>query len=353
MLFEQFVQQRNISERTSNSYKQAIQRYESFNQMTIDELVREAEEEEEKSIRWKKRTLKKRLINFRNELHHTMLSTSAKTYMQRITTFYRHFEIELQTLPPISKQINTPEPILYNDIPTRELLQKVINESKNKTFQTIIYFMSSSGLAMIDTLNLKVKDFLKACDVDSLDDLENVDDLIPTFYLKRKKTNKYFYTFITPEATNQIINYLHSRKNVFNDSKLFNISRDYLYKYFHQMNKHLDLGMKNNSSLFRSHMLRKYHATTLLNSGLSMEQVDVLQGRSKKKTHQSYFLDDPEYMKKKYMEHMHKLIIFDDSDKVVELENQNRKYEQRISEQEKLLNEIMEAQEKLEKLFEL
>jgi integrase len=354
MLFEQFVQQRNISNRTSKSYKLAITKYEDYNEMTIDELIREAEEEEENSIRWKKRTLRKRLIGFRNEMYNTTLSSSAKTYMQRVTTFYRHFEVELQPLPPISKHVHTPEPIIYEDIPTRELLQKVINESKNKTFTTIIYFMTSSGLSMVDTLDLTMKDFLDACNVKTIQELDDIDDdFVPTFHLKRRKTNKYFYTFITPEATQEVVNYLKSREELTLDSKLFKISRDYLYKSFHKTNKKLGLGTKNKASLFRSHMLRKFHATTLLNSGLSMEQVDSLQGRSKNKVHQSYFLDDPNHMKKKYMEHMTDLIIFGDSDRILELEKSNKEYEVRISEQERLLQEIVEAQEKLEKLLEL
>ena len=56
-------------------------------------------------------------------------------------------------------------------------------------------------------------------------------------------------------------------------------------------------------------MLRKYHASTLYNNGMGMDDVDTLQGRGKDSTHQSYFMDDPEMLKKKYIEHMGAITI--------------------------------------------
>lgn len=355
MLFEQFVEERNISKRTMKSYQTAIRKYELFNVMTIEDLIREADEEESQGIRWKDRKIKQRLIKFRKEVYNTNLSSSAQMYMQRVTTFYRHYEVELHPLPPMSRvNMCNSEPISFKDIPTKEILRKAIRESKSKVFSTIIYFMSSTGLAMVDTLDLTIKDFLVACDALSIDELDNCKNTIPTFTLKRRKTGKYFYTFATPEATSEVINYLKSRTDELTEnSQLFKISRDYLCKQFQSMNKHLGLGTKNGSSLFRSHMLRKYHASTLLNSGLMIEQVDMLQGRSKEKTHESYFFDDPEVLKKLYMEHMDDLCIADESDEIIELKKINEEYEVKFSEQEKLLNDIVEAQEKLEKLFEL
>lgn len=354
MVFEQFVQERNLSKKTRRRYKTILKRYALFNDMSLEELLDEADKEEIKGVRWKNRKLKTRLIEFRKDLYNSLMSSTAKMYFMSVVSFYKHFEIEIHKLPSTSNvNVHSPEPVEFSDIPTKKLLQKVINESKNNTFKTIIYFMSSTGLAMIDTLNLTVKDFLTACNVDNIDELDDLSDYVPTFKLKRRKTGKYFYTFATPETTKQIINYIHSKSNVNVDDKLFEISADYLYKLFQKTNDKLGKGRKNNQSLFRSHMLRKYHATTLLNSGLTLEQIDVLQGRSKEITHQSYFLDDPRVLKKIYMEHMDKLTIFGDSEEIHELKEKNRKYKEKFVEQEELIKEIVEAQEKLEKLLEL
>lgn len=354
MVFEQFVQERNLSKETRRRYKTILKKYALFNDMSLEELLDEADKEEINGVRWKNRKLKTRLIEFRKYLYNSLRSSTAKMYFISVVSFYRHFEIEIHKLPSTSNvNVHSPEPVEFSDIPTKELLQKVINESKNNTFRTVIYFMSSTGLAMIDTLNLTVKDFLTSCNVESIDELDNLSEYVSTFKLKRRKTGKYFYTFATPETTKQIINYIHSKPNVNVGDKLFDISADYLYQLFRKTNDRLGKGRKNNQSLFRSHMLRKYHATTLLNSGLTLEQIDALQGRSKEITHQSYFLDDPKVLKEIYMEHMDKLTIFGDSEEIHELKEKNRKYKEKFVEQEELIKEIVEAQEKLEKLLEL
>ena len=42
-------------------------------------------------------------------------------------------------------------------------------------------------------------------------------------------------------------------------------------------------------------MLRKFHASSLYNheNGLSLEEIDALQGRGKDNTHSAYFMEDP------------------------------------------------------------
>ena len=56
-------------------------------------------------------------------------------------------------------------------------------------------------------------------------------------------------------------------------------------------------------------MIRKFHASTLYNDGMSIDDVDSLQGRSKDSTHQSYFMEDPILLKKKYQEHLECLLL--------------------------------------------
>ena len=49
-------------------------------------------------------------------------------------------------------------------------------------------------------------------------------------------------------------------------------------------------------------MLRKFHASTLYNheNGLSLDEIDALQGRGKDNTHSAYFMENPINLKKKY-----------------------------------------------------
>ena len=70
------------------------------------------------------------------------------------------------------------------------------------------------------TLSLTVKQFIQATEeypkgrrIEGISNtLEQKNNVVPTFYLKRIKTQKYYYTFCTPEATIHIIKYLKTLK---------------------------------------------------------------------------------------------------------------------------------------------
>ena len=84
---------RNLAFKTEQSYKNALNIYVEFNNMLFHDLLKEADYEEEIGIRWKKRKLKVRLMEFRIFLQENYLASTAKVYFQRILTLYRHFEI--------------------------------------------------------------------------------------------------------------------------------------------------------------------------------------------------------------------------------------------------------------------
>lgn len=64
---------------------------------------------------------------------------------------------------------------------------------------------------------------------------------------------------------------------------MFKINLDYLNNNFVKINNELALGKVGKYNKFRSHMLRKFHASALYNAenGLSLEEIDSLQGRKK------------------------------------------------------------------------
>ena len=101
-LLDDLAKSRNLSYKTRQGYLNAINVYVSFNKKSFKDLLNEAEREEESGIRWKKRKLKQRLINFRIYLQEKYLVSTAKVYFQRIISLYNHFEIEIHKLPPLS-----------------------------------------------------------------------------------------------------------------------------------------------------------------------------------------------------------------------------------------------------------
>lgn len=316
-----FIKVRNLNKRTVYGYNNVIKLYTNFNNMSLSELLKEAEKDEEKGIRWKNRKIKMRLLNFRVFLQNNYLISTAKVHFQRILTIYRHFEIEIHNLPQINlKNANKLKPIMFEDLPTKEIIKDAINIT-NPIMQAIILFISSSGCARQETLNITIQDFIDATREyhDSEDIYEIItilikrDDIVPTFKLKRQKTNKFYYTFCSPEAVTYILNYLIiSKRKLKNEDKLFKTNLDYLNNYFNEINESLNLGKVRKYNRFRSHMLRKFHASILYNheNGLSLEEIDALQGRGKNNTHASYFMENPKNLKEKYINSLKSILIF-------------------------------------------
>lgn len=310
-LLDELSVARNLSSKTKKSYEDALKCYVDYNNEILKNLLKEAEQEEDKSIRWKNRKIKNRLINFRLYLQDEYLISTAKVYFQRVLTFYRHYEIEIHKLPPIStKSCKMSRPITFEDLPTKEIIKDAVKIA-NPIMKAIILFISSSGCARNETLNLTIQDFVdstfeyhnKNNIKDALLTLDSLDDIIPCFRIRRRKTNKFYFTFCSPEASNEIIKYLIDNKRFNGSEKLFDINLYYFNKYFMSINHELKLGKAGTYNRFRSHMLRKFHASSLYNShnGLTLDEIDSLQGRSKNTVHSVYFMENPNILKEKYI----------------------------------------------------
>ena len=292
-MLKQFINERNLSHSTIRNYSSAVKLYENLNNKILDELIEEAEKEEKEKIRWKDRRVKKRLVIYRSHLYKNKIQTTAKKYLSNIKTIYRHFEIELQPLPSFNtRQINKSVEIRFKDLPTKKNIKDAYDLADTKT-KLIILLITTSGMSKVEILNLKVNDFLKA------------NESTPTtFYLTRQKTGREFFTFTTPKTSENLGDYIKNH-NLKRNDKLFNISESRLTKNLQKINDKLKLGKVGNYSKFRCHMLRKYHASNLLNNtSFTIDEIDTLQGRSKNKIHRSYFFNDEEKLKEKYMRHI-------------------------------------------------
>ena len=309
---------RNLAERTERLYRDIIEKYTRFFKTPLAVLLKEAETEEDQKISWKKRKLRTRLLEFRRYLYQNYMLSTAKMNFSKVLTIYRHYEIELYKLPPISCKQGVETRIQFKDLPDKEIIKKALKVA-NPMHRAIILFMSSSGCATAETLNLKVSDLLESvseyCDTkdvyEMIHKLKGRDDIVPTFQLRRKKTGKIYYTFCSPEAFNEICMYLLQRKALMNSDRLFKVTQLHLMQLFRDVNDLLELGTvgPSNYARFRSHMLRKFHASTLYNDGMALDDVNDLQGKTKNKTDSSYFMEDPNKLKQKYIQHMGSLTI--------------------------------------------
>lgn len=319
---ETFFIERNLSKATIKQYRTSWKQYCECNGMTVEELLAEADNEEEQGIRMKKRTLKTRLTNFRTCLIEQGNSkNSIINKMNQVKAVYRHYEIEIPQLPYLSdKNLRKQVPITYDDLPTKSIIREALDFGTQLT-RSFILLQVSSGMGRAECLSLSIYDFLISSGYydesksirEMLVEMYRADTLIiPTFKLKRQKVNEYYYTFCSAEATTEIVKYLLNRNDDLKlESKLFKVGGNYINELYSQINDVLGLGKVGNYNVFRTHMLRKFNATALTTgeNALSEEEVDFLQGRSRGKIRETYMKKNPLLLKEKYIKAMDNVLI--------------------------------------------
>ena len=332
----------NHSHNTKRAYKTSLTLYSDFFNMSLHELLREAEDEENNGIKWKHSKLKTKLLEYRQHLLNNFSLNTVKARLNHVIKFYKFYDIEVYNLPKISnKSMNKAIPIYYKDLPDKEIIRESINIA-NPLMKSIILFTCSSGCGRAETRSLTIQDYIdslseylpnRRLDIFQIIDLiSGNDNIIPTFNILRKKTNKYYTTYCSPEAVKAINSQILSRTDVVtNKSKLFKISNSYFTHSFQEINDELGLGRVGEYGRFRSHMLRKFHASALYNDGMSLDKVNDLQGKSKNKTDASYFMTNPDDLKYEYIKHLPAVTIMEDVKKLsikspefVQIENENK-----------------------------
>lgn len=361
-IFKNFCRQRKLSQGSIKIYNNALNKYCEYTQMTLQELLDEADKDERDGKQWKERHLKDKLINFKIWLiEQEYVDSTVQDYVKKVKAFYRHHYIEIHSISEKAKGKKY-NPITFTQLPNTKILKQAIDISPNPLIKAFILFLSSSGLSKVDALKLSIKDWLIATSqytnnetdiYKAINILREREDVIPTFSMRRTKTKKFFTTFCSPEAVTAICNYLDSRTDKLTpESRLFKKGNTWFDEQFHELNNKLGLGVTDNGYIIlRCHNLRKFHSTSLKNDGLSIDFVNALQGKSKTSVDEVYFLDDPETLKQEYIKHLDCLTVHMDvhnisfkSDEYLQLEKEN-------TELKNDLNTILDRIEKLEKIL--
>lgn len=373
ILNEIFIE-RNSSENTQKSYQRAVNNFELYFDKQLGEILIIAETEEDQRIPWRKSTLREYLIEFRGYLYNKYKSKSAKLYLTLIMSIFRHYEFVIPKLPRFSEDIEV-IPILPEDIPDREMLQKCLDIS-SPLVTAFALFTSSSGMSRRDALNLKVKDYLEATK-EYHNTMDNVSlaikemntceiDIIPVFeHLIRQKTNLPYFTFCSPEAAEAINNYLITRKvlvwdetgkvtgvrDVTPEDELFDVSYQWIGDLFEEINEKLNLGKAGRYNRFTIHMMRRYHATQLYEAGMSEDKINLLQGRTPKSViHESYIRVKLDDLKKEYIECLPYIVVSEtekirtkldvEKDKNIKLEEKLVEKSETIKNYEEIFNNL-------------
>jgi integrase len=373
-LIQEYIQNHGIKPNTIIQYKKALNIYCNFLGMTPNELIEEAEDEEETRIRMRRRKIKSHLLNFKDYLNtkdHTVLTV--RNYITIIRSFYREFDIELPKM--YLKTDNRQES--REDIPTKDDI-KIALKYANPRYRAIILLMSSSGMGASEIISLSINDFLTSLkdyisiaktsivDIDVI--IELIEEkrkenplMISTWHITRVKTEMPYITFSSPESLDAILDYLkieppiNIKDPLFRGPKNNRINNRTFHIYFNRLNKKCGFGKPDRQAFLRSHNLRKYFATTI-SEQIPKLKVDRMLGHRVDSLTNSYFKTNLPELKEAYIQSIPSLSI--ESTKVKtyqspEFTKVQEKLDEKDEEFKKLKAEKDEEMKDLKKKMEL
>ena len=349
-----------------------LNQYSQFHQMSLEEIIDEADDDEENIKKMRKRRINDRLDDYVEYLMAAEIKDkgketkhySARTIhnkLARIISFYNYYEIHLPSvyLPPI------PDNEKASDVPTMEEMSKVVHNTGNVKYRSIIQHMYSSGLSANEIINLTKEQFRIATsdyhDADTVEEcveqlLKKIDQgvaIIPTWELTRGKTNYSFITFNNPETTRDICYFLRDKAD-YSDPRLYEIKMDALKKGFQRVSKKNNMGKTSSGrNRFHSHAMRKIFATTLIGAEINGVPIDslfveFLLGHKLPKSMEPYYKNRPKRLKKIYMQIVDDLSV-EKVNVVTVSDEEILAMKKKMQEQEDLLDEIFNKFDEIDK----
>ena len=312
---QNFLKERNLKKGSYMGYYSALLMYVPLcGFKNTKEMIQEALEDEKNRVPIKEARITQHLREWKRYLvdaPNVKTDQTLHTYFTKVETFYRHYNVTVPARPPM--KMRNDYHVSYYDLPNKEMIEKAITQS-NMEYGSLIYFMSSSGTAKAETLNMTIDDFLNGLREYTehtqaqqiIEELKDRRDLVPIIKMLRIKTNVPYYTCCSPEATYHVLQYLSTYKYYNRNRKVWDMKGSKLMKYFQQINDRNEWGFVGPYRRFRAHTLRKFHASNL---GCSFDIINTLEGRTNGTIHETYVKQKPDQLKKVYMEYMCNVMI--------------------------------------------
>ena len=319
-LYKEFVLNRNLKPETIRSYNRKLRIYCEVTGLSLTQLIEEAEDDEDNGIRFRKRRIKMHFQDLQDHLiKKDYSSQKIVDIISTIRGFYSHFEIQI---PKRAFSSNPPDLEEYK-VPTKEDIKLAINNSSLR-FATFIMFMATTGITLVDVMNLKFSDFLLSLNIppkefeNSMDteDLKNSWDEndIQTWHIRRQKSTTAHYTFTTPETTKHLFMYMEQHPPKDPDDSLFRgntgnkMRQDVFQDYLRKLNTKCGWPIIGKQIFLHSHSFRKYFTNTLEGQGMPHNYIRELIGHRKDQLTRAYFYTPLKRLREEYFKYMPHLI---------------------------------------------
>jgi integrase len=349
-----FFNKIEASDNTQKIYRQALKHFTNIAKKTPLELILDAESEIKEGKLMRERRINQYLTAFKKFIDEQNFAPKSKNaYISGVKTFYKTYDIQL----PSHVKTRKAQPLRENAINgflKKETIVKMLNNAASLRDKSIILAMASSGMAMNEIRNLRIRDFK---DIDS--------DGIARLFLTREKVAdsvEPYYAFLSPEAVEAIRNYFEERQR----AKITEIKGDDDFLFINYQNgKQIDermfhyifqqlgvkLGYINKTVRYgvnplSSHKLRKFYSNTLKNEEVVDEGfVDYTMGHVTPAVQKAYHQLDPERLKAKYIKTLPYLTFLRT---VTPLVVESDGYKKLREENDKLIVQLQEQDTKIE-----
>lgn len=320
-IFQEFIENRRLSESSINGYKLALQKYVDYNGLDLEALIEEADEEEELAVRLRKRKVRKRLLGFKKDLDTKDLSERYKTdLVSLVRSFYNEFEIQLPRTFRRTTRSDKKQDSLYEDLPTMDDIKFFLNYV-NTTYKVLTLMGVSSGMSRAELRSLTFKHFYDSISLvpypKTMDELliriEEIEDKVPLWRVTRIKTGKDYFTFSSPEAFDMIKEYLKELNRNFpnynpepEDILIRNKDNEPLLSpaityTFRSGNRRAGFKKVEGYLYIRPHILRKIFASTLEKYKMPHLMIRQMMGHTIDAVTGAYFKNDPQTVKEEYL----------------------------------------------------
>ena len=355
--FIRFCMEKGIKKATQRKYVVCLNRYVEYHQKTLETLLEEAEQEIIDEIPLERRKIYDWLLDFRTSMlqkgyaYNTIITT-----MDAVKNFYKQFRIPRPDLPSFKGDKSPNDLIEWEDLPNMDMVKEAIENVNTAKHKALFLFCAVTGTARMETANFTYGQFLEGIQhycpnaktpqdiIDGLDGKCEELEVVPVFKMCRSKTQYLYYTAITPECTQFMINYL-KRQGLYltEDDKFFQLSPHGVGNAFKLLNNKMKWGKKGTFDYFSSHRLRKFNASIIGD----LDFANYIQGRVPTKIREVYFKQDKERVREEYKMYMHLFTVYANYDVLINSEA----YQSLLDEKNRLSDELDKAKEDYQNLL--
>ena len=343
---------------TLDLYMIAVSRYIAFHNVSLSELLSEAEDDIVKGVIPRQRRIKSRMMDFRNSLKDKSDNTK-HSYVSAVRSFYKSMDVEL----PSNKRYYKAAIMEENKFlgMERSEIKRVLKYAGVRD-KAIALLISSSGTAANEIINLTRDDFLNGLDRETG---------ICTFYIRRQKTLGDYHTFCTPEASAAIQEYLNTRDDdlpwlfvgfIKETREIAQMKRSSVAGIFRRLAA--KTGNEGEFGFFnkiRSHNFRKFFKTTMTEAGAPRWAVEYMLGH-KEELDARYSSPSGEKMRNAYyLPYVNELLI-DTADVIIqpqeditalkELQAEMKLMREKEHEKDNVISELMKISLELKDRFD-